>query len=145
MINRMYAALPMRAQTENTTFSCKDDCTLRKHTRGWTYSALWYFLVFFFFSFLRLSNHWLTIIFEQNSAKCGQIGSHTAKQGQTGLNWVKWGLMGPNEAKWGQTGPKRSQQGLMGQKRSNRAKSGQIRHNRIHSHTKSSMNIYGQT
>ena len=26
MINMIYAALPMRAQTEKTTFSCKDDC-----------------------------------------------------------------------------------------------------------------------
>ena len=25
MINMIYAALPMREQTENTTFSCKDD------------------------------------------------------------------------------------------------------------------------
>jgi len=33
----------MRAQTEKTTFSCKDDCTLTKHTRHWTYSALRYF------------------------------------------------------------------------------------------------------
>ena len=37
-------ALPMRAQTEKTTFSCKDDCTLTKHTWHWTYSALQYFL-----------------------------------------------------------------------------------------------------
>ena len=29
--------------TEKTTFSCKDDCTLTKHTRCWTYSALRYF------------------------------------------------------------------------------------------------------
>ena len=26
MINMMYAALPMLAQTKKTTFSCKDDC-----------------------------------------------------------------------------------------------------------------------
>ena len=32
MINITYAALHMRAQTEKTTFSCKDDCTLTKHT-----------------------------------------------------------------------------------------------------------------
>ena len=37
MINMMYAALPMRA---TTTFSCKDDCILTKHTRRWTYSPL---------------------------------------------------------------------------------------------------------
>ena len=40
MMNMMYAAFPMRAQTEKTTFSCKDDCTLTKHTRRWTYSPL---------------------------------------------------------------------------------------------------------
>ena len=40
MINITYAALHMRAQTEKSTFSCKDDCTLTKHTRRWTYSAL---------------------------------------------------------------------------------------------------------
>ena len=38
----VYAALPMCAQTEKTTFSCKDDCALTKHTRCWTYSALRY-------------------------------------------------------------------------------------------------------
>ena len=43
MINITYAALHMRAQTEKTTFSCKDECTLTKHTRRWTYSALRYF------------------------------------------------------------------------------------------------------
>ena len=43
MINITYAALHMRAQTEKMTFSCKDDCTLMKRTRHWTYSALWYF------------------------------------------------------------------------------------------------------
>ena len=45
MINITYAALHMRAQTKKTTFSCKDDCTLTKHTRRWTYSALRYFFV----------------------------------------------------------------------------------------------------
>ena len=39
MINIIYAALSIRAQTEKTTFSCKDDCTLTKHTWRWTYSA----------------------------------------------------------------------------------------------------------
>ena len=39
MINIIYAALPMHAQTEKTTFSCKDDCTLTKHTQRCTYSA----------------------------------------------------------------------------------------------------------
>ena len=39
MINIIYAALPTHAQTEKTTFSCKDDCTLTKHTRCLTYSA----------------------------------------------------------------------------------------------------------
>ena len=39
MINIIYVALPMGAQTEKTTFSCKDDCTLTKHTWCWTYSA----------------------------------------------------------------------------------------------------------
>ena len=42
MIDIIYAALPMGAQTEKTTFSCKDDYTLKKHTWGWTYSALQY-------------------------------------------------------------------------------------------------------
>ena len=44
MINIIYAALPMRAQTEKTTFSRKDNCSLTKRTRRWTYSALRYFL-----------------------------------------------------------------------------------------------------
>ena len=43
MINMMYGALPIRAQTEKTTFSCKD-YKLRKYTWGWTYSALQYLL-----------------------------------------------------------------------------------------------------
>ena len=43
MINIIYAALYMRPQTEKTTFSGKDDCTLSKHTRRWTFSALRYF------------------------------------------------------------------------------------------------------
>ena len=43
MINMMYAALPMRTQTENITFSCKDNSTLRKHTWHWTYLPLRYF------------------------------------------------------------------------------------------------------
>ena len=30
----MYAALPMRTQTEKATFSCKDNCILTKHTRA---------------------------------------------------------------------------------------------------------------
>ena len=49
MINITYAALHMRAQTEQTTFSCKDDCTLTKHTWRWTYSALRYFSIMFQF------------------------------------------------------------------------------------------------
>ena len=40
VINMMYTALPMRTQTEKTTFSCKDDCILTKHTWCWTYSPL---------------------------------------------------------------------------------------------------------
>ena len=40
MINIMYVALPMCAQTEKTTFSCKDECILTKHTQRWTYSPL---------------------------------------------------------------------------------------------------------
>ena len=39
MINMIYAALSMRAQTEKTTLSCKEDCTLTKNTRRCTYSA----------------------------------------------------------------------------------------------------------
>ena len=35
----------MRAQTEKTKFSCKDNYTLTKHTRCWTYSALRYFYI----------------------------------------------------------------------------------------------------
>ena len=38
MINIMYGVLPMRARTEKTTFSCKDNCILTKHTWRWTYS-----------------------------------------------------------------------------------------------------------
>ena len=41
-INIIYVALSIRAQTEKTTFSYKDNCTLKKHTRRWTYSALPY-------------------------------------------------------------------------------------------------------
>ena len=33
----------MRAQTEKTTFTCKDNFLLTKRTRRWTYSALLYF------------------------------------------------------------------------------------------------------
>ena len=32
MINMIYAALPMHAQTEKTTFSCKDDSDLNVKT-----------------------------------------------------------------------------------------------------------------
>ena len=32
MMRIMYVALPMCLQTEKTTFSCKDNCTLTKHT-----------------------------------------------------------------------------------------------------------------
>ena len=39
MMNIIYAALSISAQTEKTTFSCKDDCTLTKHTGHRTYSA----------------------------------------------------------------------------------------------------------
>ena len=39
MINITYAAMHVRAETEKTTFPCKDDFTLTKHTRRWTYSA----------------------------------------------------------------------------------------------------------
>ena len=35
----MYVALSIHAQTEKTTFSCKDNCTLTKHTGRWTYST----------------------------------------------------------------------------------------------------------
>ena len=45
MINVIYAVLPMCAQTEKITFSCKDNCILTKHTRRWIYySGLRYFL-----------------------------------------------------------------------------------------------------
>ena len=43
MINKTYVALHMSAKTEKTTFPCKDDCTLTKHTRRWTYAPLRYF------------------------------------------------------------------------------------------------------
>ena len=36
----------MRAQTEKTTFSCKDDCILTKHTQRWTYSPLFQLATF---------------------------------------------------------------------------------------------------
>ena len=39
MINIIYVALSIRAQTEKTTFSCKNDCTLTKHTQYVTYFA----------------------------------------------------------------------------------------------------------
>ena len=52
MINVTYVALHMHAETEKTTFSCKDDCTLTKHTRRWTYSALRYF----FFGMINILN-----------------------------------------------------------------------------------------
>ena len=39
MMNIIYAALSISAQTEKTTFSCKDDGTLTKHTGPCTYSA----------------------------------------------------------------------------------------------------------
>ena len=45
MVNITFAALHMRAQIKKTTFSCKDDCTLTKCIRRWTYSALRYFWV----------------------------------------------------------------------------------------------------
>ena len=37
----------MRAQTEKTTFTYKDDFLLTKRTRRWTYSALLYFFLTF--------------------------------------------------------------------------------------------------
>ena len=39
MINIICAAFPMYKQTEKTSFSCKDDSTLTKHTGCWTYST----------------------------------------------------------------------------------------------------------
>ena len=45
----------MRAQTEKTTFTCKDDFLLTERTRRWTYSALLYFqFQFVTFSFFCL-------------------------------------------------------------------------------------------
>ena len=35
----------MRAQTEKTTFSCKDNSALTKHTQRWTYYAVRYFSI----------------------------------------------------------------------------------------------------
>ena len=46
MINIIYAALPICAQTEKTTFSCKDNCKQTKHIWCWTYSTLPYFVFF---------------------------------------------------------------------------------------------------
>ena len=46
MINIIYASLPLCAQTDKTTFSCKDDFKETKHTRRWTYSTLRYFSLF---------------------------------------------------------------------------------------------------
>ena len=54
MIDIIYAALPMGPQTEKATFLCKDVCTLMKHTRRWTYSALQYFL----FTDSKRYSHW---------------------------------------------------------------------------------------
>ena len=59
IINIIYAALHMRAQTEKTTFSCKDDqckdyCTLTMRTWRWTYSALRYFFI------LNLANFYIS-------------------------------------------------------------------------------------
>ena len=39
MIDILYPALSMHTETEKTTFSGKDDCTLRMHTRRLTNSA----------------------------------------------------------------------------------------------------------
>ena len=39
IIDMIYAALSICAQADKTIFSCKDDCTLTKHTGRWTYSA----------------------------------------------------------------------------------------------------------
>ena len=52
MINITYAALHMHAQTEKTTFSCKDDRTLKKHTWRWTHYAIFHKFFFIFSSFL---------------------------------------------------------------------------------------------
>ena len=38
-MNEIYAALSIHAQTEKTTFSCKDACILTKYTQRWTYTA----------------------------------------------------------------------------------------------------------
>ena len=43
MINIIHEALPMFAQTEKTTFSCKDDCKWTRHTWRWAYFTLRYF------------------------------------------------------------------------------------------------------
>ena len=40
MINITYAAMHVRAETEKTTFPCKDDCILMEHTHRWTYFTL---------------------------------------------------------------------------------------------------------
>ena len=37
LINIIYVALSISAPTQKTTFSCKDHCTLMKHTLCWTY------------------------------------------------------------------------------------------------------------
>ena len=64
MKNITYAALHMRAQTKKRTFSCKDDCTLTKHTRRWTYSALPYFYLRSSFFFLECINFWAWLFYE---------------------------------------------------------------------------------
>ena len=80
MINIIDVVLPMRVQTKMTTFSWKDDCTLTKNTRHWTYSALRYIfpawcLVRFAAFFLLILNfyaHGMGLFFAlANSAEAG--------------------------------------------------------------------------
>ena len=64
----------VRAETEKTTFSCKDDCTLTKHTRRWTYSALRYFLHLFccqglLVALQNASPKSLVVVFTDNGSK----------------------------------------------------------------------------
>ena len=79
------------------TFSCKEDCTLTKHTRRWTYSALRYFLNFFKFSLIE--NLWILF----TNARClwcmlSYVQGHKKKKTYfVGMHsfllrmlWLKW-------------------------------------------------------
>ena len=73
MINITYAALHMREQTENTTFACKDDCTLNID-EAHTALDIFRFVVFFF------------------------MKSHLTQLIRVGLKWCKFSWAWPSSA-----------------------------------------------